>query len=103
MTAFKIYEKRKTIAKNGIERGIVVAFPHLQYRVTTHQTNAHTPYCKSAQPKMANAIFGFGLTRAPSQLLGFDRKNTIIGKVRGKAATATNKQFGKIAALTRWK
>jgi len=30
-------------------------------------------------------------------------KNTIIGQYRGKAATATNKQFGKIAALTRWK
>jgi len=31
----------------------------------------------------------------------FNVKNTIVGKCCGKAATATNKQFGKIAALTR--
>jgi len=50
---------------------------------------------------MAAAIFGFGLTHALQRSSGLDRKNTIVGKYRGKAATATNKQFGKIAALTR--
>jgi hypothetical protein len=48
---------------------------------------------------MANAIFGFGLIHAPSQPKGFDRKYTIVGKDRGKAATATNKHIAKIAAL----
>jgi len=40
-------------------------------------------------------------THAPSQPQEFDRKNTIVGQYLGKAATAYNKQFGKIAALTR--
>jgi hypothetical protein len=30
------------------------------------------------QPKMADAIFGFGLTLAPKRSLGFDRKNTVF-------------------------
>jgi len=55
-----------------------------------HKTAAHTPYCKPAQPKMAAAIFGFGLARAPRQPQGLDRKNTIVGRYRGKAATSLN-------------
>jgi len=73
----------------------------LQYRVLAHKANTQTPYCKPAQPKMAAAIFGFGLTHAPSQAQGLDRKNTIVGQYRGKAGTANNKQFGKITALIR--
>jgi len=66
----------------------------------THKTNSHTPYYKPAQPENGCAIFGFGLTYAPSLLQGFDQKNTVIGKARGKASTANNKQFGVMAALT---
>ena len=68
----------------------MVALPYLQYRVPAHITNAQTPYCKPAQPKMADVIFVFGLTRAPRQPQGFDRENTIVGKVFGKAATSLN-------------
>jgi len=75
----------------------------LQYRVSTHKANAQTPYCKPAQPKMADAIFGFGLTHAPIRAEGLDQKPTIVGKYRGKAATATNKQFGTMAGAPRRK
>jgi len=44
----------------------------------------------TAQPKMAAAIFGFGRTHAPQRSSGLDRKNTIVGKYRGKAATSLN-------------
>jgi len=73
-----------------IERVVVIALPCLQYRVPAHVTNAQTPYCKPTQPKMAAAIFGFGRTHAPQGSSGLDRKNTIVGKVRGKAATSLN-------------
>jgi hypothetical protein len=36
-------------------------------------------------------------------LLVFDRKNTIFGLYRGKAATMHNKQFGSMAGVDRWK
>ena len=85
--------------KKGIERGVAVALPRLQYRAATHKPNAQPPYCKPAQPKMADAIFGFGLTHAPSQPQELDRKNTIVGKCSRKAATATNKQFGTMAGV----
>jgi len=96
----------RAVEKKGIEREIVVALPRLQYRVEPPTTNAHTPYCKPAQPKMATAIFGFGRTHAPEKAQWLDRKNTIVGKVRGKAATMHNKQFGSMAGvarfITRW-
>lgn len=60
-------------------------------------------YERTAQPKMANAIFGFGLTHAPHQSQEFDRKNIIVGQVRGKASTANNNQFGAMAGMLRWK
>jgi len=41
----------------------------------------------------------FGLTRAPFQPQGLDRKNTVVGKCRGKAATVYNGHIAKIAAL----
>ena len=65
----------------------------------THITNAHTPYCKPAQQEMADAISCCGLTHAPNRTSEFDRKNTIIGQVCGKAATATNEHIATIAAL----
>jgi len=65
----------------------------------SHRANAPTPSCKPAQPKMATAIFGFGQTHAPFRAEGLDQKNAIVGKIRGKAATATNKHIATIAAL----
>jgi len=35
-------------------------------------------------------LFGFGLPYAPRQPQGLDRKNTIVGQYRGKAATSLN-------------
>jgi len=58
--------------------------PRLQYGVFAHKPNAQTPYCKPAQPKMANAIFGFGLTHDPIRTEEFDRKNTVIGQREGR-------------------
>ena len=49
------------------------------------------------------AILGFGLTHAPIRIEELDRKNTIVGKCSRKAATATNKQFGSMAGVARWK
>jgi len=40
--------------------------------------------------KWLSPLFGFGHPHAPEKSQGLDRKNTIVGKVRGKAATATN-------------
>jgi hypothetical protein len=37
----------------------------------------------------------FGLTHAPERTQGLVRKNSIIGKSCGKAATAHNERFGK--------
>jgi len=67
-----------------------VASQSLQYRVATPIIHSQTPYCKLAQPKMADAIFGFGRTHAPQKSSGFDQKNTIVGKYREKAATSLN-------------
>jgi len=79
---------------------VPVALPRLQYRASDTQTDTHT-ILQTRTAKNGCAIFGFGRTRAPFQPQGLDRKNTIVGKCRGQATTATNKQFGKIAALTR--
>jgi len=97
MCDLKIVEVVKRVLKEESRS----PFPSLQYRVVAHVTNAHTPYCKLAQPKMADAIFGFGLSHAPSRAQGLDRKNTIVGKARGKAATMHNKQFGAMAGVAR--
>ena len=51
--------------------------------------------------KLLTQLFGFGLAHAPEQLQGLDRKNTIVGKVRGKAGTANNKRFGTMAGVPR--
>jgi len=80
---------------------VAVAFPSCQCSVS----NAHNPLknttLPTAQPKMATAIFGFGLTHTPEKPQGLDRKHTVVGQVRGKAGTANNKRFCEIAALTR--
>jgi len=90
--------------EKGIERVVVVALPCLQHSVFTRNlTNTQTPYCKPHSQKTAAPLSDFGLTHAPIRAQGLDRKYTVVEKYRGKAATATNKQFGKIAALTRWK
>jgi len=41
-------------------------------------------------------LYGF------DEVMELDRKNTIVGKCRGKAATANNKQFGSMAGVARW-
>ena len=76
--------------KKGSERVAVVASPSFQCSVAnTHNQLIHTTL-KTAQPKMATAIFGFGRTHAPQRSQGLVRKNTIVGKCRGKAATSLN-------------
>jgi len=67
---------------------------------------AHNPFKNTTLPTRTNKkwlspFFVFGLTRAPGKSQGLDRKNTVVGQVRGKAGTANNKRLGKIAALTR--
>ena len=57
------------------------------FHTHNHLTNTTL---KTAQPKMADAIFGFGRTHAPQRSSGLDQKNTIVGQVRGKAATSLN-------------
>ena len=80
----------KRSGKKGIERVETVAFPSFQCSVAdTHNQLTYTTL-KTALPKMAAAIFGFGLTHAPIQPQGLDKKNTIVGQVRGKAATSLN-------------
>ena len=80
-----------------------VASPSFQCRVATHVT-AHKHHIENrTNKKWLTPFFVFGLTRAPQRSEGLDRKNTVVGQFRGKAATSLNEQFGKIAALTRWK
>jgi len=45
--------------------------------------------------------FGFGLTHTPEKPQELDRKNTVVGKVRGKAATDSQQGFGASGALSR--
>ena len=68
-----------------------------------HTILSHTQHCQPHSQKMAAPFFGFGLTHAPNQPQGIDRKNTIVGKCSGKAATMHNKQFGAMAGVARWK
>jgi len=68
-----------------------------------HTIISYTPHCQPHSQKMATPSFGFGLTHAPLQSQGLDRKYTIIGKCSRKAATANNKRFGASGALPRWK
>jgi len=89
--------------KKGAERVVTVALLRLQCRVSGAHNQLINTTLQTAQPKMATAIFGFGLTRAPRQPQGFGRKNTIVGKCRGRAATMHNKQFGAMSGVTRWK
>jgi len=96
-------DRRITIRSSGekcIERVVTVALPSCQCRVSAHNSLTNTTL-PTTQPKMATAIFGFGLAHAPEKPQGLDRKNTIAGKVRGKAGTANNKRFCMIAALPR--
>jgi len=48
--------------------------------VFQHTINSHTPHCKPHSQKMAAPFFDFGLSHAPNQPQGIDRKNTTIGK-----------------------
>jgi len=48
-----------------------------------HNQLTHT-ILQTAQPKMADAIFGFGRTHTPQRSSGLDRKNTIVGKCWGR-------------------
>ena len=96
-------DRRITIRSSGekcIERVVTVALPSCQCRVSAHNSLTNTTL-PTTQPKMATAIFGFGLAHAPEKPQGLDRKNTIAGKVRGKAGTANNKRFCMMAALPR--
>ena len=68
-----------------------------------HAQPAHKHHIDNRTAKKLLAqLFGFGLARAPEKPQGLDRKNTIIGKVLGKAGTANNKQFGAMAGVARW-
>ena len=51
---------------------------------------------------MATAIFGFGLTHAPNQTQGLDRKNTVTGQLLGKAATIYNGRFRASGLYLAW-
>jgi hypothetical protein len=77
-----------------------VALPCEQCRVASARCLHRNTTLLTTQPKMATAIFGFGLTRAPNRTWGLDRKNTIVGKSRWKEATAHNERFCEMAAVT---
>jgi hypothetical protein len=82
------------------ERVVVVALPRLQYRVSNPQNQpTNTILQTRTAEKWLSPLFGFGLTHAPIRPEGFDRKNTVIGKYRGKAATVHNEHIGSMAAL----
>jgi hypothetical protein len=67
--------------------------PRLQYRVADTQSHCIHTILQTRTARNDYAISGFGLIHAPFQSQGLDRKNTIVGKCRGKAATATNGRF----------
>jgi len=78
--------------------------PRLQYRVSDPQSQrTNTILQTRTNKKWLTPFFVFGRTCAPIQPQGFDRNNTIVGKFCGKAATATNKQFGTMAGVARRK
>jgi hypothetical protein len=52
--------------------------------------------------KWLTSLFGFGLTHAPNKTYRLDRKYTVVGKFRGKAATIYNERFGTMAGVPRW-
>ena len=86
--------------KKDIERAVAVALPRLQYRVIApHNHHKNTILQTRTAKRWLSPSFGYERTRAPFQLQVLDRKNTIVGKYRGKAATATNKQFGTMAGV----
>jgi len=68
---------------------VAVALPRLQYRVADSQSQRTHTILQTRTARNGYTISGFGLTRAPNQPQGVDRKNTVVGKCRGKAATAT--------------
>jgi len=54
----------------------------------------------AAQPKMADAIFGFGLSLAPKRTQGHDRKYTVKKKVHQKAATDMQRAVSQDGGIT---
>ena len=89
--------------KKCVERIMAVALPRLQYRVANPQSQHTSTILQTRTAKNGYAIFGFGRTHAPEKSQGLDRKNTIVGKCRGKAATANNGRFGASGAMARLK
>jgi hypothetical protein len=77
-------------------------FSNGQSRVANAQNRHTNTTLPNAQPKMADAIFGFGLSHASKRSLGLDRKNTVVGKFSRKAATVYNERFGAMAGVARW-
>jgi len=73
----------------------------VQGRVSAPQHQRKNTTLSISQPKMADAIFGFGLTHALFRAELFVRKNIVVGKFCRKAATAFNEHIAKIAALPR--
>jgi len=78
-----------------------VAFPSFQGRVATRNSPHKHHLENRTNKKWLTPFFVLRLTRAPQRSEGLDRKNTVVGQFRGRAATSLNKQFGKISALIR--
>ena len=104
--------------KKGIDRGVVVAFPmgKVVFASTNPPQNTTLPTarqengCKShhlhiVQQKIQYALCHLQpfswlrLAHAPKRAQGLVRKNIIVGKYRGKAATAFNGRLCEMAAV----
>jgi len=79
-----------------------VAFPVGNIVFPTHITHTKTPYCHHTANQWLTPFACFGLTHAPIQPQGLDRKNIIVGKYRGKAATAFNGRFCASGLYLAW-
>ena len=67
-----------------------VAFPSFQGRVATRNSPHKHHLENRTNKKWLTPFFVFGLTHALKRSRGLDRKHTVVGKYRGKAATSLN-------------
>jgi len=76
--------------EKSVERVLAVASPSFQYRVSAHKPTC-THHIENPHSKpMATPFACFGRSHAPENSQELNRKNTIVGKYRGKAATSLN-------------
>jgi len=68
---------------------VAVALPSCQCRVFGARNPLKNTTLPTAQSKMAAPYLVSGVRTLLKSRRGFDRKNTIVGKVRGKAGIAT--------------